>query len=69
MPKRPGRHRFDFGALFAGLFFLAISSTHLWQALGHRSGLPLQVIAPAVLIGLGVVGIVLILTRGRRRIP
>lgn len=69
MAKRPGRHRFDFGALLAGLFFLAISSSHLWQALGRRAGLPLEVIAPTVLIGLGVVGIALILTRSRRRAP
>lgn len=72
MPERAtrgGRHRFDPGALIAGIFFLAVAATHLSRSLGHRAGLPLQVVAPAVLVGLGVVGIVRILSRSRRRLP
>jgi hypothetical protein len=64
-----GRHRFDPSALVAGIFFLAVAATHLSQTLGHRAGLPPQVIVPAVVVGLGVVAVVRIFTRSRRRTP
>jgi hypothetical protein len=63
-PERYGRHRFDLATLIAGLFFLAIAVTHL-----AKSGLRWQITGPAVLVGLGIVGIILASTRRRRRQP
>jgi hypothetical protein len=63
------KHRFDPGALVAGLFFVAVAGIFLGGALAETSILPIYGLAPAVVIGLGVVGLVRALTRSRRREP
>jgi hypothetical protein len=62
------RHRFDPGALVAGLFFLGVAGIFLVGGI-TPSILPVYGLAPAVLIGLGVVGLIRALTRSRRREP
>ncbi|MCW2889635.1 MAG: hypothetical protein JWL58_6497 [Streptosporangiaceae bacterium] len=63
------KHRFDPGALVAGLFFLAVAGIFLVGGFADTSILPVYGLAPAVLIGLGAVGLVRALTRARRRGP
>jgi hypothetical protein len=63
------RHRFDPGALVAGLFFLGVAGIFLVGGFTKTSILPVYGLAPAVLIGLGLVGLVRALTRARRREP
>ncbi|WP_395110017.1 hypothetical protein [Actinomadura sp. SCN-SB] len=60
------RRRFDFGSWLTGLFFLLVAAVFL---VGGLSDDPIdrpQVIAPALVVGLGLVGIVRVLTRSRR---
>jgi hypothetical protein len=64
-----GKHRFDPGALVAGLFFLAVAVIFLAGGFAETSILPVYGLGPAVLVGLGVVGLVRALTRSRRREP
>ncbi|SEG34550.1 hypothetical protein SAMN04489712_104504 [Thermomonospora echinospora] len=63
------RHRFDPGAPVAGLFFLAVAGVFLAGGLSGEPVVPLEVLVAALLIGLGVVGIVRVLSAGRRRDP
>lgn len=61
------RHRFDPGAPAAGLFFLTVAVVFLVGALDGEPVVPVQILAAALLAGLGAVGIIRVLTRGRRR--
>jgi hypothetical protein len=62
------RHRFDPSGVIAGLFFLVLAGVHFSNAYG---GVRISVFwaIPAVLIGLGVIGVLRIVFRGRRRLP
>ncbi|REE98227.1 hypothetical protein [Thermomonospora umbrina] len=62
-----GRHRFDAGAAVAGLFFLTAAGIFLAGAIAGDPVVPLDYLAAGTLIGLGVVGIIRVLTRGLRR--
>ncbi|MFC4053915.1 hypothetical protein ACFOY4_29840 [Actinomadura syzygii] len=66
-PARGGRRRFDPAGPVTGLFFLALAGVFLADGLSDRSPLDATVLVPVVLIGLGLVGTVRVLTRGRRR--
>jgi NhaP-type Na+/H+ and K+/H+ antiporter len=60
------RRRFDPGSVVTGLFFLFVAAVFL---AGGLAGDPVdtpQVIIPAVVVGLGLVGIVRVVTRSRR---
>jgi hypothetical protein len=63
------RHRFDPGPPTAGLLFLAAAGVFLACGLSQRPVMPMEILVAALLIGLGVVGIVQVLSRGRRRDP
>ncbi|MBA9001208.1 MULTISPECIES: hypothetical protein [Thermomonospora] len=63
------RRRFDPGHAVAGLFFLAVAAVFWARTTAPEAGPPLAVLAAATLIGLGVVGIVHVASRGRRREP
>ncbi|MBC6456948.1 hypothetical protein [Actinomadura sp. HBU206391] len=63
------RHRFDPGSLLAGLLFLAVAGVYLAGGFGDHAVVPAEILVPAVFIGLGVVGLVRVLTRSRRREP
>jgi hypothetical protein len=55
--------------LITGLFFLGVAGIFLVGGLTKTSIFPIYGLAPAVLIGFGVVGLVRALTRSRRREP
>jgi hypothetical protein len=61
------RHRFDPGALVAGLYFLAVAAVFLADGFAGRTILPLLYTGPALLIGFALVMLVRLLTRSRRR--
>ena len=61
------RHRFDPGALVAGLYFLAVAVVFLIDGFAGRTVLPLMYTGPALLIGFALVLLVRLLTRGRRQ--
>lgn len=61
------RYRFDPAGPVTGLFFLALAGLFLADGLSDGSVLSATVLAPVVLIGLGLVGTVRVLTRSRRR--
>lgn len=61
------RHRFDPSSLLAGLLFLAVAVVYLASGFGDRTVVPAGILGPAMFIGLGVVGLVRVLTRSRRR--
>jgi hypothetical protein len=63
------RHRFDPGSLLAGLLFVTVAGIYLAGGFGDRTIVRAEIIGPAVFIGLGVVGLVRVLTRSRRREP
>jgi hypothetical protein len=63
------KHRFDPGTLITGLFFLGVAGIFLIGGLANTAILPVYGLAPAVLIGLGVVGLIRALIRSRRREP
>ncbi|GAA2117891.1 hypothetical protein [Actinomadura alba] len=63
------KHRFDPGSLLAGLLFLAVAAVYLAGGLAERAIVRAEILGPAVFIGLGVVGLVRVLTRARRREP
>ncbi|TYB48475.1 hypothetical protein [Actinomadura chibensis] len=67
-PARGGRRRrFDPAGPVTGLFFLALAGVFLADGLSDGRPLGATVLLPVVLIGLGLVGTVRVLTRGRRR--
>ncbi|NEA29311.1 hypothetical protein [Actinomadura bangladeshensis] len=61
------RFRFDPAGPVTGLFFLVLAGLFLAEGLAEEPIVPATVLAPVVLIGLGVVGTVRVLTRARRR--
>ena len=63
------KHRFDPGALIAGLFFLGVAGVFLAGGFTKTWVFPVYGLAPATLIGLGAVGLIRALTRSRRREP
>jgi hypothetical protein len=63
------RHRFDPGSLLAGLLFLTVASIYLASGFADRTIMRAEILGPAVFIGLGVVGLVRVLTRSRPRDP
>lgn len=67
-PNEPGRgrRRFDPGAVVTGLFFLAIAGIFLAVGLSGDPIIEARVLGPALLVGLGLTGIVRVLTRSRR---
>ncbi|TDC53205.1 hypothetical protein E1281_17960 [Actinomadura sp. KC345] len=69
MAERQGkrRRRFDPAGPVTGLFFLALAGLFLADGLTDDRLLAPATLAPVVLIGLGLVGTVRVLTRGRRR--
>jgi hypothetical protein len=64
-PVKPGP-RFDPGSVATGLFFLCVAALFITGALGGDPIAKPQVMGPALLVGLGLVGIVRIVTRSRR---
>ncbi|MEU5989114.1 hypothetical protein ABZ806_09055 [Spirillospora sp. NPDC047418] len=61
------RFRFDPAGPVTGLFFLVLAALFLAEGLTEKQIVSATVLAPVVLIGLGAVGTVRVLTRGRRR--
>ncbi|MEW2355818.1 hypothetical protein [Spirillospora sp. NPDC029432] len=61
-----GRRRFDPGAVVTGLFFLAVAGVFLAGALSGDPVAGPEILGPVLLAGLGLVGIVRVLTRSRR---
>lgn len=60
------RHRFDLAALLAGLLFLTVALLYAAAGLAGHALVPVEFLGPAVFIGLGVVGLVRVLTRDGR---
>ena len=63
----PVRRRFDPAGPVTGLFFLTLAGLFLAEGLTERTILHPTTLIPVVLIGLGLVGTIRVLTRGRRR--
>jgi hypothetical protein len=63
------RHRFDLASLLAGLLFLNFAVIYITGGLSLQEFLPLKVLGPGLFIGLGVIGLVRVLTRSGRRDP
>lgn len=61
------RYRFDPAGPVTGLFFLVLAGLFLAEGLAEDPIVSETVLAPVVLIGLGLVGTVRVLTRSRRR--
>lgn len=61
------RHRFDPGALVAGLFFLAVAAVFLNDGFSGRTVFPFMYTGAALLIGYSLVLLIRLLTRSRRR--
>ncbi|RAY15080.1 hypothetical protein DPM19_10120 [Actinomadura craniellae] len=61
------RHRFDPGALAAGVYFLAMGGIFLATGLTEENVVEPGILAPTAVIGIGVVGLVRVLSRSRRR--
>ncbi|MFB4305800.1 hypothetical protein [Actinomadura sp. GTD37] len=61
------RYGFDPAGPVTGLFFLVLAGLFLAEGLAEESIVSATVLAPVVLIGLGLVGTVRVLTRSRRR--
>ncbi|MFA1543273.1 hypothetical protein [Actinomadura monticuli] len=61
------RYRFDPAGPVTGLFFLVLAGLFLAEGLAEDPVVSVTVLAPVVLIGLGLVGTVRVLTRSRRR--
>lgn len=59
--------RFDPAGPVTGVFLLALAGLFLADGFSDDRVLPPAALVPVVLIGLGVVGIVRVLTRSRRR--
>ena len=62
-------HRFDIASLLAGLLFLTIAGVYVAGGLSMRSVVPIRILGPGLFIGLGVIGLVRVLTRAGRRGP
>lgn len=62
-------HRFDIASLLAGLLFLTIAGGYVAGGLSMRSAVPIRILGPGLFIGLGVIGLVRVLTRAGRRGP
>jgi hypothetical protein len=60
------RHRFDVASLLAGLLFLAVAGVYVAGGLSGRTVVSIAMLGPAVFIGLGVVGLLRVLTRAGR---
>lgn len=63
------RHRWDPGALVAGVFFLAIAAVFLADGFSEGGVAGVEILAPTAIVGLGVVGVVQMVSRARRRDP
>ncbi|GAA2450847.1 hypothetical protein GCM10010191_81080 [Actinomadura vinacea] len=61
-----GRRGFDPGSAVTGLFFLAVAGIFIAAALSGDPVADPRMLGPALLVGLGVVGIVRVATRSRR---
>lgn len=61
------RRRFDPGSAVAGLFFLAVAAVFWVRTTAPGMGPPLPVLAAGILIGLGLVGVGYVASRGRHR--
>jgi hypothetical protein len=61
------RHRFDPGALVAGLYFLAVAGIFLNDGFNNRTVVPFMYIGPALLVGYALVLLIRLLTRSRRQ--
>lgn len=61
------RHRFDPGALVAGLYFVAVAGVFLSDGFNNRTVVPLMYTGPALLIGYALVLLIRLLTRSRRQ--
>ncbi|WP_433329189.1 hypothetical protein [Spirillospora sp. CA-294931] len=66
MAERP-RRRFDPGGPLTGLFFLGVAVVFLTGVLSGDPVAGPEILGPVLLAGLGVIGIIRVLTRGRRR--
>jgi len=66
--RRP-RRRFDPGALIAGVFFVGVALLFLVNGMSDEPVAGPEILIPTLLIGLGVVGMIRVLTRSRRRDP
>ncbi|MEU5883711.1 hypothetical protein [Spirillospora sp. NPDC047279] len=66
-PTGERRYRFDPGGVLTGLFFLAVAAVSLASGLSGEPVVEPQFLIPVVLAGLGLVGIVRVFTRSRRR--
>ncbi|MGI5165197.1 hypothetical protein ACQEU3_12640 [Spirillospora sp. CA-253888] len=64
---REPRGRFDPGALVTGLFYLAVAGVFVASGLSGELVVDTRILAPVLLVGLGLVGVVRVLTRARRR--
>jgi len=64
---REPRGRFDPGALVTGLFFLVVAGIFVASGLSKEMVVDTRILAPVLLVGLGLVGVVRVLTRARRR--
>ncbi len=64
--ERP-RGGFDPAGPVTGRFFLALAGLFLVEGLSGEPVMGPEILAPVVLIGLGLVGTVRVLTRSRRR--
>jgi hypothetical protein len=66
--RRPGRRRrrFDPGSVVTGLFFLFIAGIFMAGGLSRTPVAEPEILVPAVVVGLGLVGIVRVITRSRR---
>ncbi|XVQ12127.1 hypothetical protein ACQP1W_05975 [Spirillospora sp. CA-255316] len=64
--EAPERRRFDPGSVVTGLFFLGVAGVFIAGGLSGELVAGPQVLGPALLVGLGLVGIVRVLTRSRR---
>ncbi|MFC5747130.1 hypothetical protein [Actinomadura rugatobispora] len=60
------RRRFDPGSVVTGLFFLGVAGVFVAGGVTGELVAGPQVLGPALLVGLGLVGIVRVLTRSRR---
>lgn len=61
------RHRLDLGSVVLGVFFLSFAGVFLASGLEGGPIMPPAIVTATVLGGLGIGGLVRVLTRGRRR--
>lgn len=63
----PRARRFHPARFAAGLFFLGVAGVYLASGLEGDGVLPLDVLVPILLSGLGTVGLIGVITRSRHR--